>query len=332
MASSAASRPEGLKLGPVTRVCDLCGGHDYEVICDRDRRGKPLTTVACPACGLVGHDTIPTEAELIDFSTRAYRKEYHGETAPSNRRIMRAWYKGERVLRQMMPTMRPGDRVFEIGAGLGLNLKQFQLAGYDTYGIEPSDSFQTYARDTLRAPIDNISLFDYRAEAPYDLILLIHVIEHFRSPRQALQRIHSLLKPGGRLYLECPSLGVYHANRREMFHFAHIWTFTPHTLVHLARQCGFEAHTVWSPGLGINHKILFVKRQPQADLPLPAADDTRQLLQEYHAPWHRFQAWYLYGRLRRYAFYSQEYLFARTMVRDIVARCQQTAPPLRKTA
>lgn len=322
---ASASSAVGLHQPPHGRVCDLCNGHDYELLCTRDRRGAPLTTVACTTCGLVGHEVLPTEAEPRDFGTR-------GEARPANRHLLRAWYKGERVVGQLQPTMRPGDRVFEIGAGLGLNLKQLELAGYDCRGIEPNPRLQRCAHTRLNVAVDPIGLFDYRARAPFDLILLIHVLEHFRSPRQALQKIYQLLAPGGRLYLECPSLGVFHADRAELFHLAHPWTFTPYTLVHLARQCGFEVHSVWSAGLGTNHKVLFVKRQPITDLPLPSYEDTCQILRDYHAPYHRFQAWYLYGRLRRYAIYAKEYLFASAIVKDIVAQCRQTPPQMRQSA
>jgi SAM-dependent methyltransferase len=314
------------------RECDLCGGLEYEGICQRDRRGKPWNTVACRRCGLVGHEIIPTEEELEDFYARQYRKDYHGETTPSDRRVVRAWHKGARVVKQMMPTMRPGDRVFEIGAGLGLNVKQFELAGYPACGIEPSISFQKYAAEQLHASVEMGQLFDYQAKTPFNLILLIHVIEHFRSPRRALQTIHSLLAPGGRLYLECPSLGVYHADRAEMFHSAHIWTFTPQTLTCLARRCGFEVHTVWSSGLGINHKILFVKTPTQPDYPLPGLEDTHTILRTYCAPWHRFQGWYLYGRLRRIGIYAREFLYGRREVQAILQKCQQPGPMLRKSA
>lgn len=315
------------------RICDLCGDTRYELICDRDRCGQPWRTVACTTCGLVGHEVIPTEQQLEEFYARQYRQEYHGESVPSHRRIMRAWYKGERVVRQLQPTMRPGDRVFEVGAGLGLNVKQFELAGYQACGIEPSHSFQTYARNRLRARIEQGSLFDYRADQPFDLVLLIHVIEHFRSPRQALHKIFQLLKAGGRLYLECPSLATWHARRCEMFHFAHIHTFTPPTLLHLTRQCGFELHTCFSSGLGLNHKMLFVKTQPRHDLPLPCYETTLEILRDYHAPWHRLQGWYLWGRLRRWGIYLREWLLGPWVVRDVLRRCQRQAPaPLRRSA
>jgi hypothetical protein len=152
------------------------------------------------------------------------------------------------------------------------------------------------------------------------------VIEHFRSPRQALEKIYPLIAPGGRLYLECPSLAVHHARRSELFHFAHIHTFTPATLLHLAQQCGFTLHACYSNGLGLNLKLLFVKTRPQFLLPLPSYQTTLQLLRDYHAPWHRWQGWYLYGRLRRYVGYAREYLLARSVARSILAHCRQTSP------
>src|SRR5262245_9737984 len=97
------------------KCCDLCGGKQFELICRHDRRGKPLNTVVCLGCGLVGHEVVPSEQQLVHYYTHRYRKEYHGEDRPSNRRIWRAQLKGERVLRQLQPYLAPGSRVFEVG-------------------------------------------------------------------------------------------------------------------------------------------------------------------------------------------------------------------------
>ena len=69
---------------------------------------------------------------------------------------------------------------------------------------------------------------------------LVHVIEHFNSPVSALRAIHALVRPGGRLYVECPNLAAPFAACNRLFHFAHVYNFTPWTLLAVARKCGFE--------------------------------------------------------------------------------------------
>jgi SAM-dependent methyltransferase len=306
------------------RRCDLCGGTRYERVSDCDRRGRPLATVACTGCGLVGHEVIPSEEELAAYYAAQYRKEYHGEESPSCRRVLRAWYKGERVYRALGPWLRPGERVFEVGAGIGCTVKVFELAGHATAGIDPGAGFQAFAHDRLQARVGQGTLWEVPARPAYDLVLLIHVIEHFRSPRRALEHIRRLLRPGGRLYLECPSLAKVHADPSEMFHFAHVHTFTPFTLVELARRCGFVVQHCFSDGLGRNLRFLFAGTGPGA-----AADtsvgykQTRAILDRYRAPWHRLGWGYFKGRLAKHRVYLHEYLCGFRAVRRIVERCQQ---------
>jgi SAM-dependent methyltransferase len=311
--------------GPV-RICDLCYGTAYKVICRRDRKGKPWNTVACTTCGLVGHEVLPSEQELAAYYESEYRSDYHGERVPSHRRVWRAWLKGQRVLRDLRPFLQPGERVFEVGAGLGCTVKVFELAGFDASGLEPGTDFQQYSVNHLRSRLVHGDLFAFCPDQPFDLVLLVHVIEHFRSPRRALQCLHRLVCPGGRLYLECPSLGKVHSKLAELFHAAHIHTFTPITLLTLLRQCGFEIEHCFSNGDGVNHKYLLRRVEP-VEVPIDPAgyEQTLRFLRQYRRPWHRVRPSYLAGRYRRIRTYLQEYLFSQLAVARIVRRCQAVA-------
>jgi SAM-dependent methyltransferase len=237
--------------------------------------------------------------------------------------VWRAWLKGERVLRQLRQYLPSAARVFEVGAGLGCTVKVFELAGFDASGIEPGRSFQQFSQRHLRARVQHGSLFDCQAEGSFDLVLFIHIIEHLRSPRRALQTIHRLLKPGGLLYLECPSLGVLCGEVSELFHFAHLHTFTPIPLMTLLRQCGFAVQKCFSDGVGCNHKFLLTKTEPSACPIDPAGlTQTREFLHKFQVPSHRFGLRYLAGRARRIGIYLKEYLLGKLAVRRILRLVQ----------
>lgn len=302
--------------------CDLCDGTDFENIADRDRRGRPLPTCLCLRCGLVCHARIPTDTELDRYYAHEYRRDYHGEFTPSDRRVWRAWRNGQRLLAQLSPWIERGEQVCEIGAGIGCTVKAFELAGYRTRGIEPGAGFQQFARNCLRADVTCRRLFDLPPTPQYDAVLLVHVIEHFRSPRQALEHIHRMLRPGGRLYVECPNLAAPFARRSRLFHYAHIHNFTPTTLAMLAQRCGFHVERQFSSPRDPNLQLLLT----QVDLPRLRIDpdsvaQTRAALHRagslaYHLRWN-----YLWPRVRKLAAYLREHWTARHEVRQLLARC-----------
>lgn len=307
------------------KLCDLCDGAVFERVADLDRKGQPLPTVVCKRCGLIAHEHVPSDHELEAFYQSQYREDYHGETRPSERRIMRAWRNGRRIYRQLADYVVEGDEVFEVGAGIGCTVKQFERHGCHASGIEPHAGFQSYAAETLGARVSQASLFNLPPRPCHDVVLLVHVIEHFRSPRAALTHLHQIIRPGGLLYVECPNVGAPFAMRDKLFHFAHIHNFTPRTLEMMAERTGFVLERSFrGPGEPSLEMVFRKARSCQVDY-RGSYEETLAALERhnwasYHLRWN-----YLWPRLRKLAGYASEHLVAKPYVNRVL-RSHETAP------
>jgi len=309
-------------------ACDLCDGDRFRTISELDRNGQALETVICERCGLVSHGRIPTETELDAFYANDYRREYHGEITPSDRRVMRAWKTGERILDRLEPYLRRRERVIEVGSGIGCTVKVFDLAGHDSSGIEPNVGFCNYGVQKLHAAVRQGYLFDVPRFPDYDVALLVHVIEHFRSARAALEHIHGMLRSGGRLYVECPNLAAPFATSKRMFHFAHIFNFTPQTLSALARRCGFEVEEQFHEYGNPNLAMLLVKTKHKTlEIDPTSAQATLSAIDRYNTVTYHLRMGYLTHRARQIFNYAREQVQARRFTANCIAACQGGAGP-----
>jgi len=92
---------------------------------------------------------------------------------------------------------RKAARIFEAGAGYGLNL--LAIAGrFPAAALLTDELDATIARP---AGIGHATL----ADGPFDAIVLSHVLEHFRDPLDALTRAAAALVPEGCLVVEVPN-------------------------------------------------------------------------------------------------------------------------------
>jgi len=302
--------------------CDLCGGNDFSIISESDRHGASLQTGLCRGCGLVMHLPIPSEAEVAEYYATRYRHEYHGERVPNPRRVMRAWNNGERIHKQLTPYLTGDESVFEIGAGIGCTVKAFETHGHKAAGIEPNRDFNTYSRERLFTRIENTNLFDLHDAGAPNLILLIHVIEHFSSPRRALKHIHGLLADNGLFYIECPNLSGPFATLERMFHYAHIYNFTPQTLQALAAECGFETVATLSKENEADIHMLFRKTEsrPAAGLLSTHAAEVEVILHKHNTLTYHLRPAYLQRRIRKLWSYLIEAMTARSFVSKLLGR------------
>ncbi|MBI3726151.1 class I SAM-dependent methyltransferase [bacterium] len=102
--------------------------------------------------------------------------------------------------------LRPGARLLEVGCGGGNFLEAAQAAGFRASGIEPSTDAVRFVRarglDATEGSLDTAPL----GEASFDAIALVQTLEHLPAPRKALERVRSLLVPGGLVAIEVPNV------------------------------------------------------------------------------------------------------------------------------
>ncbi len=212
--------------------CNLCGSEDKALISSKDRRWKPLKTVACTECGLMRTDPMPTEDELSRYYRDEYRFDYQlAGKRPPKFHLVRSMREARSRLEKLDDWLKPGARVLDVGCGTGEFLKLARDRGCEAVGIEPGTSYAAFAQSEYG--IDVINAPWHQAELPkrsFDVVTCNQVVEHLRDPMAALTAMSDWLKPEGVAYISVPDMRPNSKPTFERFHFAHIYGFTPETL------------------------------------------------------------------------------------------------------
>ncbi|MDA7979612.1 MAG: class I SAM-dependent methyltransferase [Pirellulales bacterium] len=243
-------------------ACPVCGEPPATPIAGLDRRLKRLPTVACPACGLLFTNPMPTEAELETYYEQLYRFDYQmAAQEPSNKHVRKRTNEAEGRIADLEGLLPANARTLDFGCGSGELVEQLTALAYDAHGFEPGTAYGQYARRKLgeRIRIACWQAVDYAG--PFDLVSCFHVLEHLRDPIAALQRIVQWLKPAGLAYLEVPDMGIRDRNKGfGGLHFAHVLGFNHYNLLLAAAIVGLQPKRVIS-GTG----IIFQKGDVQGD-------------------------------------------------------------------
>jgi SAM-dependent methyltransferase len=184
----------------------LCGVQDDVLVACCDRYGLEIQTVLCRSCGLMRTDPYLDEESIVHFYEMNYRQIYTGEPQASPDFFDHQVTHGEQIIRFLeMAGVPPLRRVLEIGCGAGGILLAFRQNGSEVAGCDFGKHYLEYGlQQGLHLEYGDVtSLFRY---APVQLVILSHVLEHFRDPVGELRKIRSLLDPNGYLYVEVPGL------------------------------------------------------------------------------------------------------------------------------
>lgn len=107
-------------------------------------------------------------------------------------------------LRRLPPRAEGGRRILDVGCGSGLFFERLQPFGA-VEGVEPERSLAENAgrwREAIHpVPFDE----RFRSEQPFDVILMLDVLEHLERPDAALQHAVRLLAPGGQVLITVPA-------------------------------------------------------------------------------------------------------------------------------
>ena len=160
--------------------------------------------------------------------------------------------------------------LLDVGAGSGAMLAAFSAASYDwkLFGLDLDDRKER----ALRAIPRFERLFTVPPEQlsqQFDLVTLIHSLEHFTDPLSMLQRLRERISPDGRLFIQVNNVDRTPFDLVVADHLCH---FTPSSLAYLVARAGLGVETVRTDWINKEISLLAV---PDPNLPRPAHDDPR---------------------------------------------------------
>ncbi len=103
--------------------------------------------------------------------------------------------------------LKPGDHILEIGPGWGAWFEYASQRGVICTGLSISQVSIDYLNARAKQlghdwELINSDLLEYRSDRKYDAIVIMGVIEHLPHYKAVLDRFASLIKPGGRIFLD----------------------------------------------------------------------------------------------------------------------------------
>lgn len=222
----------------MTQNCPLCRSAQNEPFDTLNVNGRVIEYRLCSRCGMVFQSEDWKKEDLTDFYAKEYRKLMEGEDRVSEKnlaieetraRLLVTWLKAQGV--------QSVKRHMDIGASTGalINRTKHEF-GADVLGVELSNSHRAYAESRGLSMLPSVEALDAKNEQRFDLISLIHVLEHLPEPVQALTNLRErLLTPDGAFLLEVPNLYIHNS-----YEIAHLHAFSKHTLLETLRLAGYR--------------------------------------------------------------------------------------------
>lgn len=197
--------------------CNMCGsGSDrHKIIGTRlnqsqglspkKKTGIAVTVLKCRDCGLIFCNPMPVPEDIqahYGIPPEDYWKEKYFKVDKDH------FSRELTVLQKLLPITKD-MKALDIGAGLGKSMIALQQAGFDAYGMEPSEPFYKRTIEKMGISPDKLKLgmleeMSYK-EGEFDFITFGAVLEHLYNPSESIKRALSWLKPGGIIHIEVPS-------------------------------------------------------------------------------------------------------------------------------
>jgi SAM-dependent methyltransferase len=241
-----AARPRASAASDILFPCPACGTRTrHRFLYTKNR----CDIFQCAACGL-GRAQAPA-FDPAAYYTQAY---FSGDRADGY-----ADYRGtEPVLRRefartvdFIRRYRRAGRLLEVGCAYGFFLQEAKRY-FTVSGIELAEDAAAHCRRQGLAVATGTADEAERTGGPFDVIVLLDVIEHLPDPHATMVRLARALAPGGVIVLTTGDFASLAARAlrstwRLMTPPQHLWFFTPSSMERLAAGAGLEVASLDHP-------------------------------------------------------------------------------------
>ena len=217
----------------------------------------------CQQCGLRFTQNVP-DAEAIGHY---YRSDNYISHTNTNKGLVNRLY--HMVRKQTLSdkyrlissaTRSKQGKLLDIGAGTGAFVAHMQENGWEVTGLEPDEVAREKARTDHRVQLlemDHLSSF---ASESFDAITLWHVLEHVHDLHPYLDRLKTLIKRDGRIFIAVPNYTAYDAVVYQGAWAAydvprHLYHFSPDSMEDLLDKHGLQlqfSQPMWYDSLYIS--------------------------------------------------------------------------------
>src|SRR6266404_7882629 len=147
-----------------------------------------------------------------------------------------------------------GHSLLDVGTGSGLLPQMARARGYDVEGTDLSKHVSENVPAKAGFPIHHGTIEDIKFARKYDIVTMLHVLEHTRNPLSTLERCRDLLNEGGYVVVVVPNyqsldsrikdlLSALKLKSRPYKHLAlghHNWVFSIKSLEKLGERAGLQ--------------------------------------------------------------------------------------------
>jgi len=228
--------------------CILCGSNNKKILFKNDRYGINQITVICRECGLIySSPRMTVESLKIFYESDEYQKiygkspltdtfemKYKNAADYSYKSFEPDNYRNLTFIDFLRESRISYDTVCEIGAAGGSNLIPFKKMGKEVTGIEYNKNLVKLSLlkgiNMIQGSIDDI-------DKSYDMIILIHVLEHFHDPINQIKKLKKYIKKY--LFIEIPGIVTFVPSLQN----AHLYYFSKNTLLYCISEAGLKIVT-----------------------------------------------------------------------------------------
>lgn len=166
------------------------------------------------------------------------------------------------IFEQIKPHL--GNNVLEIGCGNGNFTVFLAQQCQRVIGIDINQEYVDLANKRLEKQSTVTILREdatkLQSKNTFDSIVLLDVLEHIENDIAILQKLNTLLKPGGKLIIKVPALNYLYGKMDRVI--GHYRRYNKNTLINTFNQANLAQPLIWYfnfagiPGWWLNSKVL----------------------------------------------------------------------------
>jgi len=228
-------------------VCPLCKCTYAKEFHHSDSFGVRIMYYQCAACGFIFQDPNESQAADPEFYEMTYRKVYQDNESPTPKDLDIQRQRAEHTISWLKASgIKHVRNALDIGASAGVLLNQFRTNyGCSVSGVEPGKMYREFASTSGVKMVASIEELKAASPDRFDLVSLMHVLEHLTDPITSLRDIREgLMTPDGHLLIEVPNFYAH-----DSYELAHLACYTRHSLRQLLAQAGFKVIAIRTHGI-----------------------------------------------------------------------------------